>query len=94
MLSNIWPKCSHRFKQHENKNSIFRITLIENACIGFSNSSLDLDSVMKFALSALEHPSGPVRDDASKIITETYRMVGSPVRAYFPDEQGSSKLVK
>jgi len=42
---------------------------------------------MRFSLAALEHASGPVREETSKLVYEAYRLAGPPVRAYFPSDE-------
>lgn len=82
LLSPIKRETSHR-------QALSRVEMVKQLLSkhGFSDSSLGLDSVMKFSLAALEHTSGPVREEASKVIHETYKLVGSPVRAYFSSDE-------
>lgn len=41
---------------------------------------------MKFCVSALEHASGSVRDETTKVIFQVYRIAGTPVKAYLPPD--------
>ena len=47
---------------------------------------------MTFALAALEHASGPVREDASKLVFLAYRLAGPCVRTYFPLEDDEETI--
>ena len=60
--------------------------------IGLEPPTLTLDPVMKFCVAALEHASGPVREEASKVIFQVYRLAGTPVKSYLPaDDQRTRK---
>lgn len=55
------------------------------------NSGLTLSSVMPFAVSTLQHPSGPVRETGERIIVGLYREKGREVRRYLPSSDTSAR---
>ena len=59
--------------------------------VGLEQPALALDPVMKFCVAALEHASGPVRDETSKVIFQVYRLAGTPVKTYLPPDDHMSR---
>lgn len=55
------------------------------------DSGLTLSSVMPFAVSTLQHPSGPVRETGERIIVGLYREKGREVRRYLPSSDTSAR---
>ncbi|KAJ8021473.1 hypothetical protein HOLleu_38689 [Holothuria leucospilota] len=51
------------------------------------NSGLTVDNVMTFALKAIEHTAGEVRDAGMQLIFELYKVKGSEVRSRLPNEE-------
>ena len=46
---------------------------------------------MHFAVSGLQHPSGPVRESSERIIVGLYRDKGRDVRRYLPPGDSSTR---
>ncbi|XP_068681288.1 centrosomal protein of 104 kDa-like isoform X3 [Montipora foliosa] len=56
------------------------------------NGSLSTENIMRVVLPALEHTSGEVRDSASRLVLELYKMVKDTVRDFLqPDEPATRK---
>ncbi|XP_078616854.1 centrosomal protein of 104 kDa-like isoform X12 [Branchiostoma floridae x Branchiostoma japonicum] len=75
--------------------ALSRVELVERLLkdLGLEkNSGLTVDNVMKFAVPALDHTAGEVRDAAVRVILDLYKAVGTPVRDYLPpDDQATRK---
>ncbi|GAB6024051.1 hypothetical protein CHUAL_008771 [Chamberlinius hualienensis] len=56
-----------------------------------SNSGLTLQSVMTFCVPALQHPTGPVREIAERIIIQLYMIKGREVRKYLPPNDAPTR---
>ncbi|CAK8671857.1 centrosomal protein of 104 kDa-like isoform X2 [Clavelina lepadiformis] len=58
---------------------------------GIQPPALTVDTVMKFVNPALEHASGSVREEATKVILQLYRIGGAPVKAYLPTDDNFAR---
>lgn len=55
------------------------------------NGSLSTENIMRVVLPALEHTSGEVRDSASRLVLELYKMVKDTVRDFLPPDQPATR---
>lgn len=55
------------------------------------NGSLSTENIMRVVLPALEHTSGEVRDAASRLVIELYKMVKDAVRDYLPPDEPATR---
>ncbi|XP_015771072.1 PREDICTED: centrosomal protein of 104 kDa-like [Acropora digitifera] len=53
--------------------------------------SLSTENIMRVVLPALEHTSGEVRDAASRLVIELYKMVKDAVRDYLPPDEPATR---
>lgn len=79
LAGNVQPRLAHG-----------QVQLVEQlvAKLGVEkDSGLSVSTVMAFAVPALQHPSGSVREAAERIIINLYKMKGREVRRYLPAEE-------
>jgi len=76
-----------------NRLALSRVEMVEKLLlkIGLEEPAVSVDSVMKFVIPSLEHASGAVRETSVKIVLQLYRLAGSPVKNYLPNDDAKTR---
>ncbi|XP_071945572.1 centrosomal protein of 104 kDa-like isoform X2 [Antedon mediterranea] len=90
-LHNIPQHCLVPFKASiQARSAVTKVDIVQKllALLGVEkNSNMSVESVMTFALRALEHTHGEVREAAIKLITDLYQMRGAEIKDHLPSEE-------
>ncbi|XP_033095811.1 centrosomal protein of 104 kDa-like isoform X2 [Anneissia japonica] len=90
ILHNVPQHCLVPFKTSiQARSAVTRVDIVQRllALLGIEkNSGMSVDNVMTFALRALEHTAGEVREAAIKLITDLYQMKGAEIKELLPSE--------
>uniref|UniRef100_H2Z821 Centrosomal protein of 104 kDa n=1 Tax=Ciona savignyi TaxID=51511 RepID=H2Z821_CIOSA len=73
--------------------ALSRVEILEGLFnkFGLEPPGLTVETGMKFASQALSHSSGSIRDAATRIIFQLYKIAGNAVKSYLPPDDNSTR---